>query len=158
MKELKVSKITDGTVIDHIPPGKALEVLKLLGITGREGKMILIAMNVTSKKLKSGRKDIVKIEGLYLSEDQIKRIALIAPTATINIIRNKEVVEKKGVSIPDEIEGILTCPNPTCVTRNEKRSVSRFRVISKSPLKLQCVYCENIVEGDEISKYMVIER
>ncbi|ALU11729.1 aspartate carbamoyltransferase [Ignicoccus islandicus DSM 13165] len=156
MKEMKVSKINNGTVIDHIPPGRALEVLKLLGITGKEGKMILVAMNVTSNRMKGGRKDIVKIEGLYLSEDQIRRIALIAPTATINIIKNREVVEKKGVEIPDEVSGILKCSNPTCITRNEKvRVASKFRVINKNPLRLQCVYCESIIEEEEISKYMV---
>ncbi|MEM4752992.1 MAG: aspartate carbamoyltransferase regulatory subunit, partial [Sulfolobales archaeon] len=101
--ELIVSKIREGTVIDHIPSGRALDVLNVLRISGKEGYRIAIVMNVESSKL--NRKDIVKIEGRYLSKDETDIIALIAPTATINIIKNFEVVEKRKVSPPRVISG-----------------------------------------------------
>ncbi len=154
MKELKVSKILNGTVIDHIPAGRALQVLKLLGITGREGLMVLIAMNVYSKKL-GGKKDIVKIEGKYLSEKETQALALIAPTATINIIKNGEVVEKRGVSLPREVEGLLICPNATCITRKENEPIkSKFVLVSEKPLKLKCHYCGEVIEENDIPRYI----
>jgi len=154
VKELKVSKINNGTVIDHLPPGRALKVLRLLGIDGSEGFMVLIAMNVYSKKL-GGRKDIVKIENVYLSDEQTKALALIAPTATINIIRNGEVVEKRGVTLPDVVEGILTCPNSSCISRSKREPIkSKFLVVSKRPLKLKCHYCGEIIEEKEVSNYI----
>ena len=92
--ELRVSKIKDGTVIDHIRGGYALDVIKILGITGKEKRVITIAINVPSKRF--GVKDIVKIEGRALNSQEVNRIALVAPHASINIIRNYKVVEKVG--------------------------------------------------------------
>ncbi len=156
-KELKVSKITNGTVIDHIPAGRALDVLRVIGLTGKEGYMILIAMNVNSRKLEGGKKDLVKIEGKYLTEREIEALALIAPKATINIIRNGEVVEKKKVKIPEKIVGIVRCPNPTCITRKEREPIkSKFKVLSKEPMRIQCMYCETILEEREITKNVVM--
>ena len=153
-KELKVSKIKDGTVIDHIPAGRAMEVLRILKITGKEGFMVLIAMNVYSKKLK-GKKDIIKIEGKFLSDKETAAISLVAPTATINIIKNGEVKEKKGVKTPDVVEGILKCPNPACISRVEHERVSsKFVKVSESPLAYKCVYCGTRIEENDIPKYL----
>jgi len=148
---LVVSKIRSGTVIDHIPAGKALDILRILGITGREGLRIAIIMNVESKKM--GRKDIIKIEGKRLSPQDLDIIALVAPTATVNIIEDFKVIEKHKVSIPNEIVGILVCPNPTCMSNKKGEPIkSRFRVISRDPLRLQCEYCGTIVSGEEVPK------
>lgn len=148
---LVVSKIRSGTVIDHIPAGKALDILRILGITGREGLRIAIIMNVESKKM--GRKDIIKIEGKRLSLQDLDIIALVAPTATVNIIEDFKVVEKHKVSIPNEIVGVLVCPNPTCVSNKKGEPIkSRFRVLSRDPLRLQCEYCGTIVSGEEVPK------
>jgi len=97
--ELRVSKIKDGTVIDHIRGGYALDVIKILGITGKEKRVITIGINVPSKRL--GVKDIVKIEGRAINTQEVNRIALVAPHASINIIRNYKVVEKVEVKLPD---------------------------------------------------------
>jgi len=154
LKELKVSKIVNGTVIDHIPAGRALQVLKLLGIDGSEGFMVLIAMNVYSKKLR-GKKDIVKLEGKYLSDEETRAIALIAPTATINIIKNGDVVEKRGVELPDVVEGILTCPNSSCITRDAREPIKpKFIVVKKRPVKLKCYYCGEVIEEKDVFKHM----
>ncbi len=146
---LLVRKIRDGTVIDHIPAGRSLAVLRILGITGREGLRVALVMNVESKKL--GRKDIVKVEGRYLTPRETDIIALVAPTATINIIRDYEVVEKRRVSLPDVIRGVLRCKNPTCITRKEGEPIEpRFRVVSRKPVKLRCEYCGTTLAEDEI--------
>ncbi len=146
---LRVTKIKHGTVIDHIPAGRALDVLKVLGITGREGLRIAIIMNVESAKL--GRKDIVKIEGRELSPSEVNVIALVAPTATINIVKDFKVVSKFRVSVPEVVEGIIRCPNPTCITNKNREPIStRFRVVSRDPLMLQCEYCGTLVRGEEV--------
>jgi len=108
--ELRVQKIKDGTVIDHITQGNALNVLRILGITGKEGNIVSIVMNVPSRKL--GKKDIVKIEGRELNPREVNMIALIAPKATINIIRDYQVIEKRKVKLPKVIKGIVKCINP----------------------------------------------
>ncbi len=148
-KELLVRKIKDGTVIDHIPAGNALNVLKILKIKGSEGFRIAIVMNVESRKL--GRKDIVKIEGRELNPEEVNMIALIAPTATINIVRNYEVYRKVKVKLPDTIEGIVKCSNPNCITNQHREyAVPMFKVISKNPLILQCLYCERYTTREDI--------
>lgn len=148
-KELRVSKIAEGTVIDHIDAGRALYVLKILGLTGSEGLTIAVVMNVPSQKL--GRKDIVKVEGVTLRGDQVSKIALIAPSATINIIKNYEVVEKVKVTVPPIIEGLLKCVNPNCITNQPNEPVkSRFRVLSVRPLKLCCEYCGSELNHEDV--------
>jgi len=147
-RKLIVSKIRNGTVIDHIPAGTALHVLRILGITGREGIVVAVLMNVESKKI--GKKDIVKVENRELDPKEVNKIALIAPKATINIIRNYEVFKKYHVHIPDEIVGIVKCPNPTCVSNSKNEPIeSRFLVVSKDPIRIKCYYCER--EPDNIA-------
>ena len=136
-KELIVSKIRNGTVIDHIPAGTALQVLNILGITGREGYRVALVMNVDSKKL--GKKDIVKVENRELKSEEVNKIALIAPTATINIIRDYKVIEKVKVRLPDMIENIIKCPNPICVSNLPREPLKpRFKVVKRTPIKLKC--------------------
>ncbi len=148
-EELVVRRISDGTVIDHIPAGRALKVLRILGITGEEGYMVSMVMNVYSKKL--GKKDIVKVEGRELSSEEVNKIALVAPTATINIVRDYEVVEKRKVELPDRIEGIVRCVNPKCVTNAPREAVHpSFRVISRKPIKLVCEYCGEYLTEEEV--------
>jgi aspartate carbamoyltransferase regulatory subunit len=147
--EMKVSKIRNGTVIDHIPSGRALSVLKLLGLTGKEGLTIALVMNVKSKKI--GIKDVVKVENLELEPSLVSRLALIAPTATINIIRDYKVYEKRKIILQDVIENILKCTNPTCISRQTNEPIiSKFKVISKNPLKVQCMYCNRYLLENEI--------
>jgi aspartate carbamoyltransferase regulatory subunit len=122
--ELHVSKIKEGTVIDHICVGYALEVVKILGITGREKRTMSIAINVPSKSLKT--KDIVKIEGRALNPQEINKIALISPHATINIIRNYMVVEKSEVKLPHVIENIIKCTNPICISNTDEPIGTKF--------------------------------
>jgi aspartate carbamoyltransferase regulatory subunit len=146
--ELYVSKIKDGTVIDHITGGHALDVVRLLGITGRENGTITIAMNVPSKRFKA--KDIVKIEGRELKPQEVHKIALLAPHATINIIRGYKVVKKQEVKLPEIIESIVKCANPACISNSNEPVRSKFYVDGEEPLQLKCHYCGYIMEKKDV--------
>ena len=147
-QELRVSKIKDGTVIDHISGGYALDVVKILGITGREKRVMTIAINVPSKRFKV--KDIVKIEGRAPNPGEVNRIALVAPHATINIIRDYEVVEKVEVKLPKVIEGVVKCVNPGCISNSNEPAVAKFYVECEEPLLLKCHYCGDIMEKADV--------
>ena len=147
---LRVSKIRNGTVIDHITSGHALHVVKILAITGKSGNIVTIAMNVPSKRM--GKKDIVKIEGRELKAEEVDKIALIAPNATINIIRDYKVVEKKRVQLPKVIKNIVRCANPACISNSNEPVQPTFYVESQEPLYLKCHYCGYLMERDEILK------
>lgn len=146
--ELYVSKIKDGTVIDHITGGHALDVVRILGITGHEKGPITIAMNVPSKRFKV--KDIVKIEGRELKPQELHKIALLAPHATINIIREYKVVKKQDVKLPKEIDSIIKCVNPACISNSNEPVKAKFYVESDEPLMLKCHYCGNIIEKKDV--------
>jgi aspartate carbamoyltransferase regulatory subunit len=146
--ELRVSKIKDGTVIDHIRGGYALDVIKILGITSKEKRVMTIAINVPSKRF--GVKDIVKIEGRALNAQEVNRIALVAPHASINIIHDYKVVEKLEVKLPNVIEGIVKCVNPCCISNSNEPVISKFYVKNDEPLILKCHYCGFILEQADI--------
>jgi aspartate carbamoyltransferase regulatory subunit len=148
VKELKVSKIQNGTVIDHIRAGMSPLILRILGIGQEFPDTVILAMNVSSRKY--GRKDIVKVENRELSSEMINKIALVAPHATINIIRNFEVVKKIPVSLPDRIERVVRCPNRRCITNSSEGVDYLFRVESRSPIELRCYYCERLIGQEEI--------
>ncbi|AWR97572.1 aspartate carbamoyltransferase regulatory subunit [Acidianus sulfidivorans JP7] len=150
---LLVSKIKNGTVIDHIPAGRALAVLKVLGIKGNVENRIALVMNVESKKIQ--KKDIVKIDGRSISEKEAQLITLIAPTATINIVKDYEVVEKRKLDIPEKVEGLLKCPNPSCITNNDVEAKSRFIRESKNPLILKCDYCETTITEEDVLRQIL---
>ena len=145
---LHVSKIRDGTVIDHITGGHALDVVRILGITGKEQKVITIAMNVPSKRFR--RKDIVKIDGRELNPQEVHKIALLAPHASINIIRDYKVVEKQRVKLPGHIENIIRCANPACISNSNEPVEAKFYVRSEDPLVLKCHYCGYIIEKKDV--------
>jgi aspartate carbamoyltransferase regulatory subunit len=152
VEELRVSKIRDGTVIDHINGGYALDVVKILGITGKERRVMTIAVNVHSGRF--GVKDIVKIEGRALNSEEVNRIALVAPHASINIVRDYVVVEKLEVKLPQVIVGIVRCVNPVCITNSDEPVSSKFSVDSMDPLVLKCHYCGYVIEKGEILSQM----
>jgi len=149
-KTLRVSKIKDGTVIDHITGGHALDVVKILGIAERRASVVSISMNVPSKRL--GVKDIVKVEGRELVASEVDKIALLAPRATINIIKEYKVIEKKRVKLPDTLKGVVKCDNPACVSNSSEPVQSRFYVEKQEPLRLKCHYCGHVMEKADVLK------
>ena len=149
-QELYVRKIKDGTVIDHITSGFALDVLKILMINGKDGEAVTAAMNVASKR--QTRKDIVKIQNRELKPAEVDKIALIAPNATINIIRDYAVVSKKTVELPTIIKGIIRCDNPSCISNTREPVDPKFRVDHREPVILRCSYCGHFIEREDVLK------
>ena len=150
-KDLKIPRIKNGTVIDHITPGCAVKVLHILGIPRSNSSYVVsVAMNVNSKM---GKKDIVKVENRELDPQEVDKIALIAPKATINIIRDYKVAKKHKVELPDEVIGLLSCSNPTCVSNAREPVKSRFIVVCKDPPKIKCFYCER--EPEDIADRII---
>ncbi|HHU99144.1 MAG TPA: aspartate carbamoyltransferase regulatory subunit [Bacteroidales bacterium] len=145
-KQLLVSAIESGTVIDHIPASSLFKVIKILGLD-RIRNQITFGTNLESKT--SGKKAIIKIAGKFFEDDDIDRIALVAPKAKLNIIRDYQVIEKRVVEVPDTINAIAKCMNPKCITNFEKVT-THFRVVSKKPVALKCLYCEKITDQERL--------
>ena len=145
-KELQVAALENGTVIDHIPSEKLFTVVSLLGIQEMTNN-ITIGFNLASKKL--GKKGIIKVADRFFTDEEINRIAVVAPNVKLNIIRNYEVVEKREVVLPDELRGIVKCANPKCITNNELMP-TRFHVIDKENCVIKCHYCEKEQRREEI--------
>jgi len=145
VRELKIVPIKNGTVIDHIGNGLALEVLRIIGVqTLDKDSTVSVALHVRSQKL--GWKDIVKVENMELSPRNVNAIALIAPTATISIIRDFKVREKRSVDLPERIVGVVRCPNPNCISHPPEPVESEFEVTSRKPVVLSCAYCERTLD------------
>ena len=146
-KELQVAALENGTVIDHIPSEKLFTVVSLLGLEHMSNN-ITIGFNLESKKL--GKKGIIKIADKFFTDDEINRIAVVAPNVKLNIIRNYEVAEKRELVLPDELIGIVKCANPKCITNNEPMP-TRFHVIDKERCVIKCHYCEKEQERKDIT-------
>ena len=136
----RVTAIRNGTVVDHIPAGHALQVIQMLRINMTRTTPVSLVMNVPSDKL--GRKDVLKVEDRELNQEELDRLALIAPTASIAIIRNHAVAEKLKVELADDLINIASCSFSNCITKNVREPLpQRLRVISRDPLEVRCYYC-----------------
>jgi len=144
--DLTVRRIKDGTVIDHIDVGNGLKVLEALRINGSDGNVITIALNVPSGK----KKDMIKVEGKFLEDDDTNKLAVIAPTSTVNIIKDYKLVEKRRVSLPNEIDRIFRCSNPECVTNSNEHIESIMDVLDKEKLVLKCRYCNRVLDVNQL--------
>ena len=149
-KELKVSAIENGTVLDHIPSSQLFKVIRILYLDDCKNQ-ITFGTNLESKLL--GKKAIIKVSDRYFADDEINKIALVAPQAKINIIKNFEVVEKKVISVPKNITGIVKCGNPKCIT-NHQPVTTKFSTVTldNGKFSLHCHYCEK----DTLSDNMII--
>lgn len=145
-KKLQVSAIKNGTVIDHIPANSLFKVIHILGLEKIESQMTF-GSNFESKRL--GLKAIIKLADIFFMDDDINKIALVAPEAKLNIIRDYKVVEKKIVEVPDSIKGIAKCMNPKCIT-NHEGIVTKFTVVSKKKVAIKCHYCEKITDSEHM--------
>jgi aspartate carbamoyltransferase regulatory subunit len=145
-QELQVAALKNGTVIDHIPSDKLFTVVSLLGLKDMESN-ITIGFNLNSKKL--GKKGIIKIADKFFCDEEINRIAVVAPSVKLNIIRDYKVTEKKRVQMSDDLKGIVRCANPKCITNNEPMS-TLFHVIDKENCVIKCHYCEKEQRREEI--------
>jgi aspartate carbamoyltransferase regulatory subunit len=137
-KYMKVQRIEHGTVIDHILPGKAFDVLRVLGLSSDKSMSILI----NSQSHKGGKKDILKIEDVELSDEEASRLALVSPRATINFIVEGKVVKKFNAEAPKIVRGILKCSNPNCISNQNEPVTSEFRLGVDDAHRYVCTYCE----------------
>ncbi len=135
-KVRQVEAIANGTVIDHIPAAMTMKVVNLLA---NDEDQVFVGQNLRSRRI--GKKGVVKIAGRELSERSVSSLALIAPMASISIIRDYQVIGKSTVPVPKSFEDIAACANPNCVT-NHERWPTRFAVVGNEPLQVRCFYCE----------------
>jgi aspartate carbamoyltransferase regulatory subunit len=146
-KTLSVSAIKNGTVIDHIRGGQALRIMRLLRVLEDKNKTTL-GLNLPSKLL--GIKDLIKIEARVLTHDEANEIMIFAPEATINIIKDFEVLHKIKTHLPATISGVFTCPNPICITHHEPIA-SFFNIAERGQrINLVCHYCEKTFDRDQV--------
>ncbi len=147
-KELVVSAIENGTVIDHIPANRVFQVIKILNLDHIENQ-VLFGTNLESRKY--GTKGIIKVQGKYFETGEINKIALVAPSATLIEIKDYQVVLKKQVDIPGQAINIAKCVNPNCIT-NHEQIITKFDVIQDQDkgLKLKCNYCEKYTDKENI--------
>lgn len=144
-KGLIVSPIENGTVLDHLPAGKGVMIAKMLGLM--DGCVVIVGQNLRSTKY--GRKDLIKAENRFLTEEECSKIALIAPKATVNIIRDFAIREKRNVTVPDLLEGVALCANANCIT-NKEGVPPRLRTVSRSPTVMACTYCGFEAKGEDL--------
>jgi aspartate carbamoyltransferase regulatory subunit len=139
--QLQVEAIRNGSVIDHVPANVGIKVLRLFNMH-ESNQRITIGLNLPSSAL--GAKDLIKIENVYITEEQANQLALYAPNATVNQIEEYEVTKKLTLSLPETIEAIFACPNSNCISHGEPVD-SSFKVISKKQdIQLKCKYCEKV--------------
>ena len=139
-------RLVDGTVVDHLPVGTAARALELLGLP-RDGP-ITVGINVPSPR--RGKKDIIRVEGVFLEKHELDRLALLGPDITVSIVHDGKVTEKTVLDVPERLIGILTCRNPTCVT-NEESIQTVFVRQGGFPYRFQCAYCERVSGVGEVS-------
>ena len=150
----RVTAIRNGTVVDHIPAGHALQVIQMLRINMTRTTPVSLVMNVPSDKL--GRKDVLKVEDRELNQEELDRLALIAPTASIAIIRNHAVAEKLKVELADDLINIASCSFSNCITKNAREPLpQRLRVISRNPLEVRCYYCGRGQDLEELIENII---
>ncbi|MDE5628168.1 MAG: aspartate carbamoyltransferase regulatory subunit [Muribaculaceae bacterium] len=142
---LAVAALENGTVIDHIPSASLFKVVRLLGLEQMESG-VTIGNNLPSSRL--GHKGIIKLENIEFDTDTLNRIAIIAPTATVNVIRNYDVYRKGCVELPSLLKGIVRCPNPKCISNHEPMS-TQFVVEPGEEVRLRCRYCNHSIKGED---------
>jgi aspartate carbamoyltransferase regulatory subunit len=145
MRTIKVSALERGTVIDHLRGGTGLRVLSVLGL--KEDEAIALGLNLESKKL--GTKDLIKIENRELSQEEVNKIALLSPEATLSIIRDYKVIAKFQPELSEVLIGLIRCSNPSCIGNHEPIR-SEFRVVHRRPLRVRCRYCERATNGERL--------
>ncbi|MGA9575236.1 MAG: aspartate carbamoyltransferase regulatory subunit [Lysobacterales bacterium] len=137
-KYMKVERIDHGTVIDHILPSRAFDVLRVLGLSNDKTMSIL----VNSHSKKGGKKDILKFEDVELTAEEANLVALVSPQATINIIVGGKVVRKFNAEAPKVVRGIMTCSNPNCISNQNEPITTEFRLSADEGHRYVCSYCE----------------
>ena len=143
--ELKVAALENGTVIDHIPSEKVFEVVNIVHLD-RMTTPVTIGYNLYSESMQ--KKSIIKIADKFFSDEELNQLSVIAQNVTLCVIRNYEVIEKKEVSMPQELVGIVRCNNPKCISNNEPGMRTRF--IQQNDHILRCHYCNRQIDLENV--------
>ena len=138
-QQRSVEAIEDGTVIDHIPAGQGLNILRQFQLD-QLGKRITVGFNLHSGNM--GQKDLIKVEGVHFNAAEANRLALFAPNATVNVIEDFKVVRKFSLRLPETIAGVFTCPNSNCASHGEPVQSLFYVKNGSAQTKLKCHYCE----------------
>ncbi|MBP3749833.1 aspartate carbamoyltransferase regulatory subunit [Ruminobacter sp.] len=148
-EQLQVEAIKNGTVIDHIPAGQALNILKHFHILDNNDR-ITVGFNLPSKA--NGHKDLIKVENVRITEEQANQLSIFAPNATVNIIEDYKVVTKRKIELPDSVTAVFKCPNSNCISNVERTAVTNFKVINKNgKIQLKCRFCEKVFNKDIVT-------
>ena len=148
-EQLQVEAIKNGTVIDHIPAGQALNILKHFHILDNNDR-ITVGFNLPSKA--NGHKDLIKVENVRFTEEQANQLSIFAPNATVNIIEDYKVVNKRNIDLPESVTAVFKCPNTNCITNVEKTAVTNFKVINKNgKIQLKCRFCEKVFNKEIVT-------
>lgn len=146
-EQLLVAALENGTVIDHIPCDKVFQVVNLLHLQQNDRDAITIGLNLKSERI--GLKGIVKVANKFFTDEELNQLSVITPNVTLITIRDYEVVEKKEVVMPQQLRGIVRCPNPKCICNNEPMR-TLFHVNAGSAT-LSCHYCNTEVAQQEVT-------
>ncbi|PLK57948.1 aspartate carbamoyltransferase regulatory subunit [Candidatus Palibaumannia cicadellinicola] len=150
--KLQVEAICRGTVIDHIPAHVGVKLLSLFKLAATDER-ITIGFNLPSNK--QGKKDLIKIENVFLTEKQANQLAIYAPYATVNRIDHYDVVCKQTLTLPEHIDHVFICPNSHCISRSEPVA-SRFSIKTRGKqIHLKCKYCEKVFEHRAVESSQV---
>lgn len=141
---LEITSLKDGIVIDHIKAGLGIKIFNLLDLADLEDEVALI---LKAKSTQMGKKDIIKIA--KTQDINLDAVSIIDPTATVNIIKDERVVEKKTLDLPETIEDVLTCQNPKCISTSERAVTSKFILINRQEKIYKCAYCSHIYDVEE---------
>ncbi len=153
--KLMVEAIANGTVIDHIAPGQAINILRMFKFLSRNNQLT-VGFNLRSGDM--GKKDIIKISNVVFSPSETEQLAILAPNATINQIENYKVVDKYKLRLPRETVGVFACPNSNCITNVEKDATPRFKISKEGDVvMMRCHYCEKVFERDIVLKHNGLE-
>ncbi|MBQ4423887.1 MAG: aspartate carbamoyltransferase regulatory subunit [Clostridia bacterium] len=134
---MNIDSIQNGVVIDHITAGQGMKLYHLLKLDETDLSVAIIR-NVVSRKM--GKKDIIKIDAdIPVNLDVI---AYVDPGATVNIIRNGALVEKRQMELPETLTDVLVCKNPRCITSTEQELKHIFRLTDRENKVYRCIYCE----------------
>lgn len=147
--QLQVEAIKNGTVIDHVPANIGIKVLKLFKMH-KSNQRITMGLNLPSSAL--GAKDLIKIENVYVTEEQASQLALYAPKATVNQIENYEVTKKLALTLPEKVEAVFECPNSNCISHGEPVDSSFTVITKKDDVQLKCKYCEKVFSREVVTE------
>lgn len=147
---LSVSAIKKGTVIDHIPPGQAVNIIRKLELTNKKHTMT-VGSYLTGKK--APFKDLIKIEYRLLTLHEMQDIAVLAPGATISVIEDYKVIQKTQVTLPSHVQGLFVCPNVNCITHTETMTSFFYVQPLQDTIRLTCRFCEKTFDREDMKEY-----